>query len=163
MSKGLEALARLTDSNIKMQEIVKHFILITYDLPTTREGNKARQEFLNEASAIGAICHTESVYLLPDSPEAQVLALNLAKIKGGEVICWGNATPLNHAETITAKYDAGLKSKLREVVVRLDKIDAYRFGRYRKTALRMIPKTERLISNLEPAIKRRGQSCYQYG
>ena len=157
MSKeGLEVLARMTDSKIQLREIVDKFTLITYDLPNTEEGNKARERFLIQASAIGAIQHTESVYLLPDSPEAQTLALNLAKTNGGEVICWGNAEPLNHKEDITAGYDRALRKMLKQIGGRLDKMAEYFYQGHQKRVLQMIPKTERMLQNTEAAVARRG-------
>jgi len=157
MSKeGLEVLARMTDSKIQIRDIVDNWILISYDIPNTEEGNQARQHFLKEASAIGAVQHTESCYLIPDSPDAQILALNLAKTGGGEVIVWGKAEPLNHKEEVTARYDAKLEPLMDEIIERLDKMDAYRFTNKQKRVIKMIPKTERLIQNAEAAISRRG-------
>jgi hypothetical protein len=154
--EGLEVLARMTDSKIKVRSVVDEWMLITYDLPNSDEGNEARQHFLKAAAAIGAVQQTESVYFLPWSPEAQILALNLAKIGGGEVIVWGKAEPLNHKEEVTARYDAKLEPLLNEIVERLDKMDAYKFTNKQKRVIKMIPKTERLIQNAKAAIDRRG-------
>lgn len=156
MSKeGLEVLARMTDSKIQIREVVDKFTLITYDLPHNEAGDKARQQFLIAAAAIGAVRHTDSVYLIPDSPEAQSLALDLAKTEGGEVICWGNAEPLNHKEEVTAGYDAALKRVLKEISGRLDRMGEYKY-RYQKRVIQMMPKTERLLQNVDVAIARRG-------
>jgi hypothetical protein len=153
---GLEVLARMTDSKIQVRDVVDKWLLLTYDLPNNDAGNKARQLFLIAASAIGATRHTDSVYLMPWSPEAEKLALDLAKTEGGEVIAWSQATPLNHAEEITANYDAALKPVLKEISVRLDKMDSYSFSKHQKRVLQMIPKTEKLIQNADAAIERRG-------
>jgi hypothetical protein len=154
--EGLEVLARMTDSKIRVREVVDSWMLITYDLPNSEEGNMARQHFLIAAAAIGAVSQTESVYFMPWSPEAQILALNLAKVAGGEVIVWGKAEPLNRKDEVTARYDAKLEPLMDGIVERLDKMDAYRFTNKQKRVIKMIPKTERLIQNAEAAISRRG-------
>jgi len=157
MSKeGLEVLARMTDSKIQVRDIVDRFILITYDLPHNEAGDAARAKFLIEASAIGAVRHTDSVYLIPDSPEATSLALSLAKTEGGEVICWGDAKPLNHQREITNQYDTALKETLKEISGRLDKIGSYAMAGHRKRVVQMTPKTERMLTETEANIYRRG-------
>jgi hypothetical protein len=157
MSKeGLEVLARMTDSKIKIRDVVEKWLLLTYDLPHSKAGDKARQEFLIKAAAIGATRHTDSVYLMPWSPEAEMLALELAKTEGGEVIAWAQAEPLNHKEAVTAGYDAALKPIMKEISARLDKMSSYRYDNHQKRVIQMIPKTERLLQNAEAAIARRG-------
>lgn len=151
----LEVLARMTDSKVKVREVVDKWLLLTYDLPKSEEGNAARQQFLLAAAAIGAKQHTESVYLMPWSPEAERVALALARIKGGEVIVWTQAEPLNHKEDITKGYDAALKPLLKEISERLDRMGEYR-RRHFKRFVRMLPKTDRLLANAEAAISRRG-------
>ena len=153
---GLEVLARMTDSKIKVRDVVDKWMLITYDLPNTEEGTKARNHFLIAASAIGAVQHTESVYLMPWSPEAQTLALNLAKTAGGEVIVWAQAEPLNKKEEITAGYDSALRPVMKEITERLDKMADYVQRNHQKRVIQMRIKTERLIQNAEAAINRRG-------
>jgi len=157
MSKeGMEVLARMTDSKIQIRDIVDRWILISYDLPHSEAGDKARQEFLTAAKAIGACRHTDSCYLIPDSPDAQSLALSLAKTEGGEVIVWGNAQPLHKAEEITANYDAALRPILKNISERLDRMNYYSRKNHQKRVIQMIPKTQRLLRNVEAAIHRRG-------
>jgi hypothetical protein len=156
MNETLEVMARITDSKIKLRDLVDSFILITFDLPVTEAGNKARWEFHKKAAEIGAVCHTESVYLMPDSPEAQSLALKLAKTEGSEVVCWGNAQPLNNIAEITAGYDKKLKVILREISTRLDKMAGYKQLNQRKRCLQMAVKTDKMLMGVEAAVFRRG-------
>lgn len=157
MSKeGLEVLARMTDSKIQIREVVDKWILCTYDLPHTDEGDKARARFLMMASAIGATRHTDSVYVLPDSPEAINLALELADTEGGEVIVWGQAVPLNKEKEITEAYDEALRLLLVEISGRLDRMAGYRQQNYVKRVNQMVPKTERLLGDAEGITARRG-------
>ena len=155
---GLEVLARMTDSKIKIRDVVPNWLLVTYDIPHNEAGDKARQIFVQEASAIGAIRHTDSVYLMPDSPEARTLALRLAKTEGGEVWVWGSAESLN--QDATARYDQALKPLLKELSERLDKISAYRYTNHQKRVLQMLPKTEKLLADVEGAVSRRGSEVY---
>jgi len=157
MSKeGLEVLARMTDSKIQIKEVVEKFLLITYDLPRSEAGNKARQQFLIQAKSIGAVQFTESVYMMPWGGEAERLALSLAKTAGGEVIVWSQAQPLNKQEEVTASYDNALRPRMVEISERLDKIGEYKYKNRRKMVLKMLPKTEQLMANMEAAIARRG-------
>jgi len=156
MSKdGMETIARMTGSTIKVREVVDQFILINYDLPHTEEGDRARQHFLSKAATIGAVQQTESCYFLPDSPEAGQLARNLAKTAGGEVIVWFHAEPSDKAQ-MTRMYDAKLEPLMKEITQRLDAMDAFKFTGRQGLRLKMIPKTERLLQNAEAAITRRG-------
>ncbi len=66
----IEMLARLSDTKIKCRDIVDRWLLLTYDIPHNEKGDKARREFLNAATLVGATQHTESVYLLPWTPAA---------------------------------------------------------------------------------------------
>ncbi len=59
---SLEVMARLTDSKIDAREICEKWLLITYDIPKTDEGDKARREFLNNA-ALG-LTSPESRFIL---------------------------------------------------------------------------------------------------
>ena len=157
---GLEVLARMTDSKIKIQEVVPSWLLVTYDIPHNEAGDKARSVFLQEASAIGAIRHTDSVYLMPDSPEARTLALRLAKTEGGEVWVWGSAESLNHQEDATVRYDKAFKPMLKEISERLDKMGAYQYTCHQKRVLQMLPRTEKLLADVEGAVSRRGSEVY---
>jgi hypothetical protein len=157
MSKaGLEVLARMTDSKIEVRDVVDKWLLLTYDLPHTEAGDKARSQFLLAAQAIGATRHTDSVYLMPWSPEAEALALNLAKTEGGEVIAWSQATPLNHQESVTEGYDNTLRPILKELSGRIDRMGESIALGHQKRMLLMVPKTDRMLRNVEAAVARRG-------
>jgi hypothetical protein len=156
MSKeSLEVMASLTDTPIEVRDLVDNWLLITYDIPHTEAGDKARREFLMKAMAIGASRHTDSVYLLPRSPLAEELALKLAR--SGEVVVW-NAEPTDSAikPEITQTYDKGLEPILDEIAGRIDRINEHMEARRIKRANKMIPKTERLLDQVGSAIERRG-------
>ena len=67
---SIEVLARLTGTQIRCREICDRWLLITYDLPHNKKGDRARREFLDTAKIIGATHHTDSVYLMPWTPAA---------------------------------------------------------------------------------------------
>jgi hypothetical protein len=159
MSKEtMETLVRMTDSKLKVRDVVDKFILICYDLPNTEEGAAARQKFLIQAASIGAVQQTESVYFLPDSTEAEGLARGLAKTAGGEVIVWYHAEPSNKEE-MTKMYDKKLEPLMKEIVQRLDAMDGFKFTKRQGMMLKMVPKTDRLLQNAEAAITRRGSQA----
>jgi len=154
---SLEVMARLMDVQIETKEIVDKFLLITYDIPHTEEGDKARREFLANAKLIGATAHTESVYLMPWTPEAEVLALNLSK--EGKVFLWtSQPTDTELAADITKTYDDSLRPQLDEIGVRLDKITEHRNEDRNGRAEQMLEKTAKMIDGMEQAILRRGSA-----
>jgi len=156
MSKEtLEVMAGLTDTPIEARELVDKWLLITYDLPHSEAGDKARREFLLKAQAIGATRHTDSVYLLPWTPLAETLALQLARV--GEVVVWtSTTTDEGKAQAVTRTYDRGLEPLLDEIAGRLDRINEHMEARRYKRANKMIPKTERMLNQVGSAIERRG-------
>lgn len=155
----MEVMARLTDTKINLKEVVDKFLLITYDLPHTDEGDKARREFLAKAKAIGAAQHTESVYLLPWTPEAELLALGISKVKQGEVLIWtSQPTDSSLAKDITNRYDEGLKPIMDEISERLDRMEEHRIQHRDGRADKMVPKTQTMLENMEKAILRRGSA-----
>ena len=155
----LEVMARMTDTKINIKEVCDKWLMITYDLPHTEEGDRARREFLMAAHSIGAAKHTESVYLLPWTPEAEVLALELSRVKNGEVFIWtSQATDQSKIKEITQTYDEGLAPIMDEISERIDRIEEHqareRYGRAEK----MLPKTEKMLDDMQDAILRRGSA-----
>jgi len=76
---SLKLMATLSGVEAQVKEVLHDFILITYDLPTTEEGNKARAKFLDDIRYIGGVMHSESCYLMPSSPESELAAIQLAE------------------------------------------------------------------------------------
>ena len=118
----LETAAVLSGVELHHKEIMTKFLLLTYDMPHTEAGDKARREFLLNARALGAHQHTESVYLLPYSAEAGEAILNLTK--AGKVFVWTSETanPAQAAE-VTRNYDVELKDSLKKLSGRVEPDD----------------------------------------
>ena len=155
---SLEVMARLTDTKIETHEICDKWFLITYDIPKTEEGDKARREFLAQAKLKGAVSHTDSVYLMPWTPDAEAIALGLAKV--GDVCVWTSQTTDNlQAIEVTKNYDKSLGESIDEIVERLDKIESYIVLDQNGRAYRMIPKTDLMVEEMDKAIMRRGSAA----
>jgi hypothetical protein len=152
----IEVMARLIGVNIKCREMVDEWLLITYDIPCTPEGNAARNEFLHQARAIGATRHTDSVYLMPFTATAKQLALQLAK--RGDVCVWSSKVDQAQAQQITKSYDDGLQPMFDEIDQRIDRIVENIKAKRLKRAEKMIDKTEVMVSDLKNAIVRRGSA-----
>lgn len=153
----LEVMARMTDVNIETRELVDKWLLITYDIPVSEAGNKARAEFLTNARLIGATRHTDSVYLMPWTKNAEVLALHLAQ--AGEVCIWtSQTTDESKAREITESYDKSLQPQLNEISERIDRITEHINKNRLKRAHKMADKTDRMIDSMEQAIIRRGSA-----
>lgn len=159
---SLEVMARLTGTPINVKDIVEDWILITYDLPHTEEGDKARREFLLSARSIGASRHTDSVYLLPRNPQAEVLALELSRVKNGEVVIWySEPADKTLLKELTETYDKGLEPILDEISERLDKTEEHLALEHYKRAEKMRGKTVQMLQDMTDAVFRRG-SEYLY-
>ena len=154
---SLEVMARLTDTKIDVREICDKWLLLTYDLPNTEAGNKARAGFLAQAKSYGATKHTESVYLMPHTKQAEMLALELAKI--GDVEIWHSTIEdPARAEEVTKSYDEGLQPLLDEISERLDKVAGHFEVDHNKRAISMLNKTADKLDAVEQAIIRRGSA-----
>ena len=154
---SIEVMARLTDTEIEARELVDKWLLITYDIPHTEAGDKTRRQFLLDARMIGATRHTDSVYLLPWTKHAEVLALRLARI--GEVCVWSSSvTDEAKAEEITAGYDKQIEPWLDEISGRIDRILKHLQDEHYKTADNMKVKTAKMLVAAEQAIIRRGSA-----
>lgn len=152
---SLEVMSRLLGAEIETRDIVDRWLLLTYDIPHNEEGDKARREFLNEAKLMGATQHTESVYLLPWTPEAELAALRIARV--GQAIVWtSSVTDKTMAKEITRKYDAGIKPILDEIANRIDRMVEHREAKHYKRLAKMFEKTEKMLNAIERAILRRG-------
>ncbi len=158
---SMEVMARLTGIKIEIKEVINEWLLLTYDMPHSEEGDKARREFLQSARAIGAAQQTESVYLIPWTPEAETLALDLSRqvqvMKRGKVIIW-TSTPTDKAKAaeITETYDAGLEPLISDIEERLGRIEEHQAKKRYLRAEKMLAKTNRMLENLRDAVMRRG-------
>ena len=153
-----ETLARLQGIKINEREIVDNWILITYDLPGTEEGNKARGKFLKEAPRFGAVMHSRSVYLMPLTDEAQIAAVNLSKVKAGLVYVWTSKVDPEQAQTLTKFYDVKLKMQIEFIQNRIKKMEKLELDGKDGLANRMKIKTTRLFNQLLFAVAQRGSS-----
>lgn len=153
---ALEVMARMTDVKIDAREICDKWLLITYDLPISDEGNKMRAKFYTEARRIGATQHTESVYLMPWTPETELLALELSM--AGKCVIWHTSVNEQDAAEITKRYDEGLRPILKEIESRIDRIAVHIEDEDLGLAGRMTEKTDNMINDLEKAILRRGSA-----
>lgn len=154
---SLETMARMAGINIGVRDLVNDWLLLTYYLPHSKAGDIARRRFLMRARSIGATYHTDSVYLMPWTPEAEALALQLAQI--GNVFVWTSRTtePARAAE-ITRSYDENIKPLLDLVEERIERIKEHLLNNRQKRAHKMIEKTDKMLTGLEQAIVRRGSA-----
>jgi hypothetical protein len=154
----METLATMANIPITIKDICDKWLLLTYDIPHNEKGDKARRDFLLKAQSIGAARHTDSVYLMPWTADAEVLALNLAQT-GAEVVVWtSNTTDANQAKVITQSYDQNVQPVLDEIGERLDRIVVHLDKKRFKRADKMKVKTAAMLENMEAAIKRRGSA-----
>ena len=155
----LETMAKLTGIDIQIKEFSDEWILITFDIPVTEEGNKARANFYKVAQRAGYVQHTESVYLAPHSPEAELAALEIAE--AGKIFVWTSRVGDElRAREVTKNYDARAAELFDEVDERLVRIQSHigeeKFG----IARRMLTKTSDLIDSLVKITAQRGSIAF---
>ena len=151
----LGILSTMTGTKVEAKTIISDWLLITYDIPHTPDGDKLRREFLEQARLIGATKHTESVYLMPFSSRAELLALKLAK-RADAIVWTSQTTDDGVARQLTKKYDRYLTNMLDEISERIDRQADHIRNRAFKRANRLIEKTQRLIDAAEDSLIRRG-------
>ena len=152
---SIEIMAEMSNTNIEMRDIVDKWLLLTYDIPHSEEGDRARREFLQEAYLIGATQHTESVYLLPWTPAAELIALRVAR--AGKAVVWTSSlTDQAKAAEITRNYDRGIKKTLDEITDRIDRIVEHNRKKRFKRAFKMKAKTARMLDGMDEALQARG-------
>jgi hypothetical protein len=146
----------MTDSKIKVQDVVDKWLLLTYDLPHSEEGDKARALFLARAAAIGATRHTTRFIYSRGSSGGGSFSLEYFQGRRRSVIAWAKSRTFDEQRGDYPELRNGLKALLKNKGVRLDKMDAYSFSNSRERVIQMTPKKKRLLDNAEAAIIRRG-------
>ena len=153
----LRVQAKVLETPLEVKEVVDEFILITYDIPCTEEGNKARAYFLEMARRTGAVQHTESVYYMPWTQTADVAALVTAK--AGRVYVWYTKADEATAKLLTAHYDTVVLAWMDDVRERLERISHHVQEHHFKTAENMLERTVETLLELEDIVaKRRGRT-----
>lgn len=148
-------LARFANVELNVRDLVDDWILITYDLPATEEGDIARQKFLKQAPKIGAVMHTKSVYLMPNTNACQTEAVELSKI--GKVFIWKTqANDKKHARELTDLYDSKVKEMVNDLEDRMNRIRKHLNDKKEGISNRMLDKTLELFDNILFATAQRG-------
>jgi len=158
MDKVVETIARLKDITINERELINDWILITYDIPVTEEGKIARSKFLKNAPKIGAMMHSRSVYLMPNTQQSQLAAVELSATVGGEVYVWTSKVEDNKAKKITKFYDESIIKQINYLLNRIQKEEQLTLNGKHGMADRMQRKSANLYKQLLFAAAQRGVS-----
>ncbi len=143
------------NAELEIKSVLEKFALITYDIPATKEGARARAEFLDRAKFRGAIMHTESVYLAPWSIANDLEVLKAAGIGKVRIFV---SIPMEKDECleITRDYDQKIAGVFKEAEDRFSKIAKHvEDGQY-GLAHKMLTKSEEQINALKKAAIARG-------
>lgn len=153
---SLRTIALLDGVDLPVRDVCENWLLLTYDLPNTEEGNKLRSEFLRTAKRMGAVQHTESVYLLPWTQQAELLAMEIAKI-GNAFIWTSHPQDPGQAAEITEDYDNKIvEGILSDISDRLEKMEESAGLGNSRSFHRMVEKTEDMITEARIIARRRG-------
>jgi hypothetical protein len=156
--KIAESFAKLQGVKINAQELIEEWILIEYDIPSpvSFASKRARKKFLKSASRIGAMRHSRSVYLMPNTPQAQLASVELSKTIGAGVYLWPSKVEGKQAVQITDFYDKKIQEQIDTIRQRLEKEDILVKGEKFGMADRMHRKTTSLFSQVCFAVAQRG-------
>ena len=124
---------------LEIKEFHDSWLLLTYDLPNTAEGIKARSTFLNKARWLGAVQFNESVYMVPWTPAANVIIANLAGVENSEIAVFKtNVEDKTQVVDMTTKYDDSVRKAIDSLIPRVAKIYEHakneRYGRVKQMA-----------------------------
>jgi len=154
---SLKLMATLSGVEAQVKEVLHDFILITYDLPTTEEGNKARSRFLDDIRYIGGVMHSESCYLMPSSPESELAAIQLAEKTPSCYIWFSHIKDEVKAKELTREYDKAVKDDiLKEIRERVAKMKKHAEDGKEGVVNRMRKKTEKMLKDAAGIAARRG-------
>lgn len=154
-----ESLAKLDGIKLNARELIDQWILITYDLPVTKEGNKVRFKFLKKVNRLGGVMQSKSCYLLPWNNEAEVAALDVARFVGSTAYIWTSSLPdAETKEKVTHFYDEQLQIRIDSIKERLSRIEFHRGNEEERIAKMMMRKTVIFFNDLLYAAYSRGSS-----
>jgi hypothetical protein len=158
--KVAQTFARLQDVKINTRELVDEWILITYDIPVSEEGNKARFQFLKLAPRIGAVMHSRSVYLMPNTHQAQLAGVELSKVVGGEVYMWSSKVVGGMTnEDVTKFYDRKINEQIDHIEERMTQENTLIEEKHEGMADRMHRKTVNLFNQVLFSCVQRGSGA----
>ncbi len=150
-------MAQMKGIDFQHRDLVDKWILLTYDLPVTPEGNKIRSDFLKSAPKMGAVMQNRSVYLMPLTNETQVAALNLSKAYGGSVYCWTSEMMDEEINrNLTELYDMRVGEVVTTIRTRINKIKQHIKDEKFRFAKMMVKKTIALFNNAMYSTAQRG-------
>ena len=148
-------LSKLGNIEFNPRELVDDWILITYDIPANEEGNIARQKFLKMAPKMGAVMHTKSVYLMPNTNECQLATLELSKI--GKVYVWYSRAKDEHdKKELTELYDARIGEMVNDLADRLMRTKKHIKDDKKGISERMMEGNEKLFESIVFSVCQRG-------
>jgi hypothetical protein len=157
MADTLKATAVLIDSPLQVDELMDEYILITYDVPVTEEGNEARTEFLQRTRQIGAVQLSASVYYMPWVDGANEAALLLAEVKEAVVnVHYSKAGSDDQAFQMRTLYDMAITKWFVEAEERLRRGYQHLYDGKPGTTIRMTRVTLETAKNLKQVATRRG-------
>lgn len=139
LERTLDVFCKITDIPVEIKEFHDSWLLLTYDLPNTPEGIKARSNFLNKARWLGAVQFNESVYMVPWTPAANVVITQLAGTNGSDIAVFKtNVEDKTQAVMMSDKYDTTVLKTIDSLLPRIEKILDHarneRYGRVKQMA-----------------------------
>ena len=132
--------------------VLSSWCLLAYDIPAKER--KKRSDFLKRARALGAMKFTQSVYLLPNTPDTYHEAEELAAL--GEAYLWVSEIKEGEAFKVTQSFHASLTLRLAAIHNRIARIASHLEAGRVFIAYRMAIKTATMLQRVWKLAKASG-------
>lgn len=153
---SLKLMAALSGVEAKVKEYIEDWVLLTYDLPHNEAGDKVRAKFLDDVRSLGGIQHSESCYLFPASPVAELAVISVAEA-GKAYIWFSSVEDEEKARKLTQEYDKKVKDDfLKELKERITKMKKHAEEGKDGIVEKMRKKTDRMLKDAAGIAARRG-------
>ena len=114
---ALEMICQMYDLPVTTKTMHSDWIVLTYDIPNTIDGRAVRNEFLKKARLYGAVMHTESVYMIPNSSQVNSIIAKMAEVNANICVFYSQVQD----DTWVAKLNNRYKNYLSDSIIKLTK------------------------------------------
>ena len=117
---ALEMICQMYDLPVTTKTMHDSWIVLTYDIPNTVEGRSIRNEFLKKARLYGAVMHTESVYMIPNTSMVNSIITKMAGVNANICVFYSEVQDKSWATKLNSKYKSYLERSVEEIEKRVE-------------------------------------------
>ena len=133
---ALEIICQMYNVPVTTKTMHRDWIVLTYDIPNTVDGRNVRNEFLKRARLYGAVMHTESVYMIPNSSEVNSIIAKMASVNANICVFYSEVQDDVWISRLNNKYKFYLSESLKKLTKRVESAENHvsesKFGMARR-------------------------------